>query len=119
MSALENAEIVVQTNGAPAAAAKGRIAAENPATGEAVGHVENLDAAAVAAIVERARAAQPGWEALGVEGRAAKLRELRSWFVANRKRVIDTLVAEGGKTPEDAMLADLWYVCDALGFWGK
>jgi len=118
MSALENAEVAVQSNGAPAEA-RARIAVENPATGEIVGHVDDMDTATVAAIVERAREAQPGWESLGYEARADMLRDLRGWLVENRKRVIDVLVAEGGKTPEDAMLADLWYVCDALGFWGK
>src|SRR5688572_6892087 len=123
MSALENAEVTVQTNGAATDAGQDaemqRIAVENPATGETIGYVDDMDAAKVAGIVDRARAAQPGWEALGYEGRAALLRELRGWMVENRKRVIDILVKEGGKTPEDAMLADLWYVCDALGFWGK
>jgi acyl-CoA reductase-like NAD-dependent aldehyde dehydrogenase len=115
MSALENAEVAVQPNGA----AGSRIAVENPATGEVIGHVDVMDAARVAALVERAREAQPAWQSRGFEGRADLLRELRAWFVANRKRVIASLVAEGGKTPEDAMLADLWYVCDALGFWGR
>jgi acyl-CoA reductase-like NAD-dependent aldehyde dehydrogenase len=120
MSALENAEVAIEPNGAAAEAKpEGRIAVENPATGEIVGYVDDMDAAAVAAIVDRARAAQPGWDALGFEGRAAKLRDLRTWLVENRNRVIDVLVKEGGKTPEDAMLADLWYVCDSLGFWGK
>ncbi|PWU17268.1 MAG: succinate-semialdehyde dehydrogenase [Candidatus Rokuibacteriota bacterium] len=118
MSALENAEVAVaDQNGA--AARDGRIAVENPATGQVIGHVDDMDPARVATIVERARAAQPGWEALGFEQRAAKMRALRWWLVTNRRRVIDILVAEGGKTPEDAMLGDLWYVCDALGFWGK
>jgi acyl-CoA reductase-like NAD-dependent aldehyde dehydrogenase len=118
MSALENAELAVEPNGA-APETRAGIAVENPATGEVIGHVDNLDAAQVAALVERARAAQPAWEALGFEGRAKKLRDLRGWLVENRKRVIATLVAEGGKTPEDAMLGDLWYVCDSLGFWGR
>jgi acyl-CoA reductase-like NAD-dependent aldehyde dehydrogenase len=115
MSALENAEVAVQPNGAAAE----RIAVENPATGEVIGHVDDMDAGRVAALVERAREAQPAWQRLGFDARAELLRNLRTWFVANRKRVIDSLVAEGGKTPEDAMLADLWYVCDALGFWGR
>src|SRR2546430_1902194 len=120
MSALENAEVAIEQNGAAAdARQRERIAVENPATGEIVGYVDDLDAAAVASIVDRARAAQPAWDALGFEGRAANLRDLRTWFVENRDRVIDILVKEGGKTPEDAMLADLWYVCDALGFWGR
>ena len=118
MSALENAEVAVQENGS-APETRPRIAVENPATGEIIGHVDDLDAAQVAALVDGARAAQPAWEALGFDRRAELMRDLRGWLVANRKRVIETLVAEGGKTPEDAMLGDLWYVCDALGFWGR
>ena len=45
--------------------------------------------------------------------------ELRHWIVENRNRVIDMLVKENGKTREDALLAELLYVCDALGFWAK
>ena len=118
MSALENVELTSQPNGAAAEAA-GRIAVENPATGQIIGYVDDTPADRVAAEVERARKAQPGWEALGFEGRARKLKDLRTWLVENRKRVIDTLVAEGGKTREDALLADLWYACDSLGFWGR
>jgi acyl-CoA reductase-like NAD-dependent aldehyde dehydrogenase len=116
MSAVVNDRAAAEHNGA---GADGRIAVENPATAEVIAYVDDLDAVAVARTVERARAAQPGWDALGFEGRAEAMRDLRSWFVANRKRVIDTLVAEGGKTPEDALLADVWYICDSLGFWAK
>jgi acyl-CoA reductase-like NAD-dependent aldehyde dehydrogenase len=118
MSALENAEVAVQQNGA-ASDGSGRIAVENPATGEVIGHVDDMDAKRVVAIVARAREAQPGWQALGYEERARMLRRLRTWLVQNRARIIDSLVAEGGKTPEDALLADLWYACDSLGFWGR
>jgi acyl-CoA reductase-like NAD-dependent aldehyde dehydrogenase len=118
MSALENAEATVHGNGAAGAAAN-RIAVENPATGETIGHVDDMDAATVGAMVARARAAQPGWEALGYEQRARHMRDLRAWIVENRRRLVATLVAEGGKTPEDALLADVFYVCDALGFWGR
>src|SRR2546423_8961394 len=67
MSALENAEVAIQPNGA-SADARERIAVENPATGEVVGYVDDVEPAAVAAMVDRARAAQPGWEALEYEG---------------------------------------------------
>jgi acyl-CoA reductase-like NAD-dependent aldehyde dehydrogenase len=116
MSAVVNPQAAAEQNGA---SADGKIAVENPATGEVIAHVDIMDAAAVARLVEAARRARPGWEALGFDRRAEAMRDLRSWFVANRKRLIDTLVAEGGKTPEDALLADVWYICDALGFWGK
>ena len=42
----------------------------------------------VRAMVAAARAAQPGWEALGFEGRAEVLLTARRWMVANAERVI-------------------------------
>jgi acyl-CoA reductase-like NAD-dependent aldehyde dehydrogenase len=118
MSALDQSESTVQSNGAPPAAS-GRIAVENPATGEVIGHVDDMGPDQVREMVERGRRAQPGWEALGFDGRADVMLELRRWFVQNRERVIDLLVKENGKTREDALLAELFYVCDALGFWAK
>jgi acyl-CoA reductase-like NAD-dependent aldehyde dehydrogenase len=118
MSALEQSESTVQSNGAPPASS-GRIAVENPATGEVIGHVDDLGPDQVRAIVERGRRAQPAWEACGFDGRAEVMLELRHWFVENRNRIVDLLVNENGKTREDALLAELFYVCDALGFWAK
>ena len=62
---------------------------------EVIAHVEEMDAARVKQIVERARAAQPGWAALGFEQRGELLKDLRRWLVQNRRRVVDTLVADG------------------------
>jgi len=118
MSALEQSETTVRSNGAPPEQA-GRIAVHNPATGELIGHVDDMSPAQVEAVVERARRAQPGWEALGFDGRGDVMYELRHWLVQNRDRVLDVLVKENGKTREDALLAEMFYVCDALGFWAK
>ena len=118
MSALEQSESTAEANGAPPAAG-GRIAVENPATGEVIGQVDDMGAEQVKDMVARARLAQPGWDALGFDGRAEVMLELRHWFVQNRDRVLDLLVKENGKTREDALLAELFYVCDALGFWAK
>ncbi|MEN0011897.1 MAG: succinic semialdehyde dehydrogenase [Solirubrobacteraceae bacterium] len=96
-----------------------QIAVENPATGQTIGHVPNLDAAAITRIVDRAREAQPAWNALGYKGRAKLMYALRTWLVANRNTVIDAIVAENGKTREDALLAELYYLVDSLGYWSK
>ncbi|HEV2753293.1 MAG TPA: aldehyde dehydrogenase family protein, partial [Solirubrobacteraceae bacterium] len=90
----------------------------DPATGQAVGEVTALDRDGVLALVERARRAQPGWEALGFGGRGAVLRDLRTWLVDHRDRVLRTLISESGKSWLDAQL-ELFYVADALGFWAK
>src|SRR4029453_4657133 len=102
MSTVEKPDTAVQPNGGRPEA--GQIPVENPATGQIIGHVEDMSAAKVEAIVARARLAQPGWEALGFKGRADVMYELRHWIVQNRERLIDIVVAENGKTREDAML---------------
>ena len=101
------------------AASNGMIAVENPATGERIGLVENMSAAQVTGLASRARTAQPGWEGLGFAARAKLMYRLRHWLVKNRARVVDTIVAENGKTREDALLAELFYMADSLGFWAK
>src|SRR5215210_832195 len=101
MSALEQSDTTVRSNGAPPEQA-GRIAVQNPATGEVIGQVDDMTPAQVEAVVERARRAQPAWEALGFDGRADVMYALRRWLVQNRDRMIKTIVEETGKTREDA-----------------
>lgn len=105
----------VSANGAGAEG----IPVENPATGEIIRTVPIASADEVAAAVARARAAQPGWEALGFEGRARILRRAQKWVIDNSQRVIDTIVSETGKTYEDAQLAEIGYAAAAFGFWAK
>jgi acyl-CoA reductase-like NAD-dependent aldehyde dehydrogenase len=91
----------------------------NPATGEVIATVPALEPGEVAELVGKARAAQPGWEALGFDGRAKILRRAQKWLVENQDRVIDTIVSEAGKTYEDALLAEVSYGASAFGFWAK
>src|SRR3954465_9588514 len=114
MSTVEQQPAAAQ-NGAGAAT----IPVENPATGETIAHVPDLDAAQVAALAARARVAQPGWEALGFDGRAEVFREMRRWLVQNRQRVVQTIVDETGKTREDAQTTELILILDELKFWAK
>jgi acyl-CoA reductase-like NAD-dependent aldehyde dehydrogenase len=108
-------------NGAAAVngAAAADISVENPATGGIAGSVPDLDAAAVAKMAERARAAQPQWEAFGFEGRARILSRAQKWLMDNAERVISTIVSETGKTYEDAEFAEIAYAANAFGFWAK
>jgi acyl-CoA reductase-like NAD-dependent aldehyde dehydrogenase len=96
-----------------------QIAVENPATGETIAHVPDLSAAEVAELAARARRAQPGWEAMGFDGRAAVMAELRRWLIRNRDRVIQTIVDETGKAREDAQVSEIFIVADGIKFWSK
>jgi acyl-CoA reductase-like NAD-dependent aldehyde dehydrogenase len=103
------------TNGASA----NTIPVENPATGELITTIPVMGAAELAAMAARAREAQSGWEALGYDGRGRIMRRAQKWMLDNSDRVLDAVVAETGKTHEDAQISDFGYTVSALGFWAK
>ena len=104
----------VARNGKPAS-----IGVENPATGELISTVPTVDAARLEEMAARARAAQPGWAAMSVAERGQIFRRAQKWMFDNSARVLRTVVAETGKTYEDANLTDLGYTAVALGFWAR
>jgi acyl-CoA reductase-like NAD-dependent aldehyde dehydrogenase len=115
MATVQQQRRAVSKNGAAAA----RTPVDNPATGEAITTVPDLGPDDVREIVARARAAQPAWEAMGFEGRARILRRAQKWTMDNTQRIVDTIVAESGKTHEDALTAEVAYAANAFGFWAK
>src|SRR3954447_20097539 len=92
---------------------------ENPATGAVIRTLPITAPDEVRAMAERARAAQPGWEALGFEGRGRVLRRMQKWVVDHADQVVQTIMDETGKTHEDASVVELAYGAGALGFWAK
>src|SRR5882672_992400 len=121
MATAEHAQIVEEAppSGNGGAPESDEIQVENPATGEIVARVPDLSAEAVAAIAARGRAAQPTWEAYGLQGRARILLRAQKWLMDNSDQVISTIVSETGKTFEDASLAEISYAANAFGFWAK
>ena len=104
---------------APEQASGQPIEVENPATGEIITTVPDLTAAELHELAVKGRVAQPGWEALGYEGRGRVLLRAQKWLIENADRVIATIVSETGKTYEDAQLAEISYGAGAFGFWAK
>ncbi|CAN5471150.1 aldehyde dehydrogenase family protein [soil metagenome] len=96
-----------------------QIEVENPATGGIAGTVPKMGPEEVAPIVARARAAQPGWEALGFEGRAKVLLRAQKWILDHADRVMQTIVSETGKTYNDAQTTEIGYAAGAFGFWAR
>src|SRR6185436_10300872 len=105
------------TNGGQAT--REEIAVENPATGQVIATVPDMSPDEVKAMVAKARAAQPGWEALGFAGRGRVMRRAQKWLLDNADRVMETIVSETGKTYEDAQLAEVSHGAAAFGFWAK
>jgi acyl-CoA reductase-like NAD-dependent aldehyde dehydrogenase len=104
------------SNGATAAEPE-TIEVLNPATGETIATVPVDSPAAVAATVARVRAAQPDWEAMGIEGRYHWLGKLRDWILDNSDRVLDTMQRETGKVRADAS-NEPTYLADTINFYG-
>ncbi|MFL5307796.1 MAG: aldehyde dehydrogenase family protein [Polyangia bacterium] len=97
------------------AAASDVIRVENPATGQPLGEVPAGGAAEVTAAVARARAAQPGWAALPFAQRARALRRLAR-ALRDDADLVDTLVAENGKTRYEAELFEVFYTMEVTRY---
>ena len=69
----------------------------NPATGEVVGEVPVTPASDIPAVVARARAAQPAWEELGLEGRVDLLRKTAEIFAERAEAHGELMTKEMGK----------------------
>jgi acyl-CoA reductase-like NAD-dependent aldehyde dehydrogenase len=121
MASVEQAQTVEQVppNGNGGAPANQEIQVENPATGEIVASVPDLSAEAVAEMAQRGRAAQPGWDAYGFDGRGRVLLRAQKWLMDNAEQVVATIISETGKTFEDATFAEISYAANAFGFWAK
>ncbi len=72
-------------------------------TGQIVGQVVNAGPAAREAALTIAQAAQPGWDALGAEARAACLDRLADLLESNCEELMGLIVAEAGRTIDDAL----------------
>jgi acyl-CoA reductase-like NAD-dependent aldehyde dehydrogenase len=94
------------------------IVVENPATGDAVATLRAHSPAEVTEMATRARRGQPGWQALGYEGRGRVLRRAQKWLLDNVDRVVETVMSETGKTREDVLL-ELSGPVAGFGFWAK
>lgn len=88
-----------------------------PTLPNAASHPE-LTADEVRALVERARAAQPAWEALGFDGRKRVLLRARSFMARNADRFIEAVVRDTRKPYEDAQL-EVLSATGSLDFWAK
>ena len=114
MATVESKPAAASTNGAAG------IPVENPATGEVITTVPAMSAEEVKR-ARRARAARRSPSGRRSASRAARGPASRA-EVGDRQQPSGsstTIVAETGKTYEDAQLAEISYVANAFGFWAK
>lgn len=86
----------------------------DPATREPLGVVEVASPAAVHAAVQRARAAQKGWADTSFDQRRAVLRRMLEDILAHSDELCELIVRDSGKTRENALMGEIWPVCEKL-----
>src|SRR3990172_12883961 len=96
-----------------------RLRLSSPATRESLHEISVANADDVRAALERARKAQPAWDALGPEGRVRYLRRALDFLVAKQDEFIDVIVRESGKPRTEVLMMDVFSGCDALNYVAK
>jgi len=79
------------------AASGARFAVKNPATGEVLAEVADLDAADARAAIEAAHRALPAWRGMTAKARAALMRRWFELIMANQEDLARLMTAEQGK----------------------
>jgi acyl-CoA reductase-like NAD-dependent aldehyde dehydrogenase len=92
------------------------ISSVNPATGEVLRTLECAGDTAVHAAIDRARAAQPAWNELGVRRRVAVLREFQRLLHEKKSEVAATITREAGKPLVEALVTEVLVALDAARF---
>ena len=88
----------------------------NPATGEALAELACTDADNVLRAVQRAKDAQPRWQATPVAQRLAVLRRFQQLLREQRDDVARLICREAGKPAAEALATEVLVVLDATEF---
>jgi acyl-CoA reductase-like NAD-dependent aldehyde dehydrogenase len=88
----------------------------NPATGSVVGEFPIASPDDVYAAVMRAKAAQPGWAALGARARLRIVRRFQELLLAEKQVLADLISREAGKPVAEAMTTEVLVVLDTARF---
>lgn len=91
----------------------------SPITLEPTGELVCANEEDVAAAVARARAAQPAWAALSFDERAKFMNRAIEVVLEKQDEIVDMVVAETGKARTDAMMMEIFSVCDSLCYYAK
>ena len=99
-----------------AVAVRETLVSTNPATGERLGELACATPDDVHAAVQRARSAQPAWQALPVRQRLKILKEFQHKLAERRIEIAELISREAGKPTVEALNTEVLVVLDAAEF---
>lgn len=91
----------------------------SPANSRKIAELAVATAQDIAQAVARARRAQAPWQEKSFAERARFLYRYRDLLVDHKEKIADILTSETGKPRIEVYTQELFYVCDAIGFWAK
>jgi acyl-CoA reductase-like NAD-dependent aldehyde dehydrogenase len=91
-----------------------QIECTDPATLERLGRLPVTPREEIVAVVERARAAQASWGKTSFAERRAVLREVLARVVADQREICRLAARDSGKTMVDAVMGEIFPVCEKL-----
>ncbi|TAK05919.1 aldehyde dehydrogenase family protein, partial [bacterium] len=98
---------------------KSTLEIRNPATLEKIAELPVATPEEAAQAVGRARQAQSLWQRKDFAERAKPLYRFRDLLIDHQDEMAETVAAETGKPLAEVYGNELFYVCDAIGFWAK
>jgi acyl-CoA reductase-like NAD-dependent aldehyde dehydrogenase len=98
---------------------KSTITSVNPATKAPLGEVPDMTAADINAAIAAARAAQRAWAQVPLAERCKRVLRFAEVLMERAEEVIDLLVAEGGKTRQEALGMEVIVVADLTRYFCK
>jgi acyl-CoA reductase-like NAD-dependent aldehyde dehydrogenase len=81
--------------------------------------VEDSSPESLAAAIGRCREAQASWASLSFGQRAAMLRRWRDLLLEAKAEFASILHEQAGEPESEALGYELFFVCDAIGYWGR
>lgn len=94
-----------------------RLGIRSPSTHEPIGEITVSCPDEVADAIARARVAQEHWARVPVEERARIVRGAIDALVERRDEVVETVMAETGKTKVECLMMEVLPGCDYINFW--
>ena len=86
----------------------------DPATGAYLGDVPVMEASEVRERIVRARRAQEAWARTSFKERRRVLKRLLDEVLERADELCDAICRDAGKTRENAMLGEIWPICEKL-----
>lgn len=96
-----------------------RLRLRSPVTLEPIGEIECATADDVAQALERARKAQPDWQALSFDQRARYMDRVSEQILDRTQEIVDCVIRETGKARNEALAMEVFASLDSLCYYAK